>query len=225
MAKRNTFYEDEQIEKKIDIKQLARTIKYILPYKKLLAIVSVMMLAASVASLFPPRLLRIIVDETVANKDYRQLVLIGAGLVFLAAAEIVSTFIQSRSMGKMGLKIISQIRSDIFERLQKLPFEYFDNRPDGKIVVRVTEYINGLTDFFSNYVMMFAIYIVKIVVVTVFMLSLSPRLTLIVFATVIPMICIIFMLRSLLRKMFTAQRAKTPTVLRSLLSRLWASIL
>ena len=208
MAKRNTFYEDEQIEKKIDIKQLARTIKYILPYKKLLAVVSVMMLAASVASLFPPRLLRIIVDETVINKDYRQLVLIGAGLVFLAAAEIVSTFIQSRSMGKMGLKIISSIRSDIFERLQKLPFEYFDNRPDGKIVVRVTEYINGLTDFFSNYVMMFAIYIVKVVVVTVFMLSLSPTLTLIVFATIIPMICIIFMLRSLLRKMFTAQRAK-----------------
>lgn len=208
VAKRNTFYEDEQIEKKIDIKQLARTIKYILPYKKLLAIVSVMMLAASVASLFPPRLLRVIVDETVVNKDYRQLVLIGAGLVFLAAAEIVSTFIQSRSMGKMGLKIISRIRSDIFERLQKLPFEYFDNRPDGKIVVRVTEYINGLTDFFSNYVMMFAIYIVKIVVVTVFMLSLSPTLTLIVFATIIPMIYIIFMLRSLLRKMFTAQRAK-----------------
>ena len=208
MAKRNTFYEDEQIEKKIDIKQLARTIKYILPYKKLLAVVSVMMLAASVASLFPPRLLRVIVDETVENKDYRQLALIGAGLVFLAAAEIVSTFIQSRSMGKMGLKIISQIRSDIFERLQKLPFEYFDNRPDGKIVVRVTEYINGLTDFFSNYVMMFAIYIVKIAVVTVFMLSLSPSLTLIVFATIIPMICIIFMLRSLLRKMFTAQRAK-----------------
>ena len=36
MAKRNTFFEDEQIEKKIDIKQLGRTLKYILPYKKLL---------------------------------------------------------------------------------------------------------------------------------------------------------------------------------------------
>jgi len=82
----------------------------------------------------------------------------------LAAMEIISTFIQSRCMGKMGLKIISTIRTDIFNRLQQLSFEYFDNRPDGKIVVRVTEYINGLADFFSNYVMMFAIYIVKIIV-------------------------------------------------------------
>ena len=36
MAKRNTFFEDEQLEKKIDIKQLGKTLKYILPYKKVL---------------------------------------------------------------------------------------------------------------------------------------------------------------------------------------------
>ncbi|MBQ6788336.1 MAG: ABC transporter ATP-binding protein [Lachnospiraceae bacterium] len=208
MAKRNTFFEDEKIEKKIDIKQLGRTVQYILPYKKILLMVSIMMLVAAVVSLLPPRLLKLIVDEIVVNKDYRELALVGVGLVLLAAVEILSTFIQARSMGKMGLNIISSIRTDIFERLQQLSFDYFDNRPDGKIVVRVTEYINGLADFFSNYVMMFAIYIVKIVVVTVFMLSLSPMLTLIVFATVIPMMTIVFVLRSALRKMYTAQRAK-----------------
>lgn len=208
MAKRNTFFEDEKIEKKIDIKQLGRTLKYILPYKKLLLLMTIMMLVASVVSLFPPRLLKLIVDDVVVNKDYKQLALLGGGLVLLAAVEILSTFVQSRSMGKMGLKIISSIRSDIFERLQQLSFDYFDNRPDGKIVVRVTEYINGLADFFSNYVMMFAIYIVKIVVVTVFMLSLSPMLTLIVFAVVIPMLTVVFILRSWLRKMYSTHRAK-----------------
>ena len=208
MAKRNTFFEDEQIEKKIDIKQLGRTVQYILPYRKILILVTCMMLVAAVVSLFPPRLLKLIVDEVVVNQDYRQLALLGAGLVLLAAVEILSTFIQARSMGKMGLLIISNIRTDIFERLQRLPFDYFDNRPDGKIVVRVTEYINALADFFSNYVMMFAIYIVKIVVVTVFMLSLSPVLTLIVFAVIVPMMVIVFVLRSVLRRMYTLHRLK-----------------
>lgn len=208
MAKRNTFYEDEKIEKKIDIKQLGKTLQYILPYKKLLIWVSCMMLIASVVSLFPPRLLKIVVDEVVVDKNYRQLALVGAGLVLLAIVEVLSTFIQARSMGSMGLKIISQIRTDIFDRLQRLSFDYFDNRPDGKVVVRVTEYINGLADFFSNYVMMFAIYIVKLVVVTVFMLSLSPTLTLVVFLTIIPMMTIVFMLRSFLRKMYTSLRYK-----------------
>lgn len=208
MAKRNTFFEDEHIEKKIDMKQLGRTLRYILPYRRTLFLVSGMMLIASVVSLLPPRLLKLIVDEVVIHEDYRQLALMGGGLVLLAAVEILSTFVQARSMGKMGQNIISSIRTDIFDRLQQLSFDYFDNRPDGKIVVRVTEYINGLADFFSNYVMMFAIYIVKIVVVTVFMLSLSPVLTVIVFATVIPMMIIVFKLRSALRKMYTAHRAK-----------------
>lgn len=208
MAKRNTFFEDEKIEKKIDIRQLGRTVRYILPYKKILFLVTCMMLVAAVVSLLPPRLLQKIVDEVVVDQDYRELALMGMGLVLLAAAEILATFIQSRSMGKMGLNIISTIRTDIFNRLQQLSFDYFDNRPDGKIVVRVTEYINGLADFFSNYVMMFAIYIVKIVVVTVFMLSLSPVLTAIVFATVVPMMIIVFLLRSYLRKLYSAHRAK-----------------
>ncbi len=208
MAKRNTFFEDEKIEKKIDIKQLGRTMKYILPYKRILILVSVMMLIAAVASLLPPRLLKLIVDEVVVNSDYKELALVGGGLVLLAAVEILSTFIQARSMGKMGLNIISNIRTEIFKRLQLLSFDYFDNRPDGKIVVRVTEYINGLADFFSNYVMMFAIYIVKMIVVTVFMLSISPMLTLIVFITIVPMMTIVFFLRSYLRKRYTMLRAK-----------------
>lgn len=208
MAKRNTFFQDEQIEKKIDLKQLIKTAKYILPYKKTLLMVMIMMLVASVVSLFPARLLKRIVDSVVENKDYKELAMVTAALVVLAAVEILSTFIQSRAMGKVGFKIISEIRTEIFERLQKLSFDYFDNRPDGKVVVRVTEYINGLAEFFSNYVMMFAIYIVKLVVVTIFMLNLSPALTAIVFLTIVPMISIVFFLRSRLKKMFTASRYK-----------------
>lgn len=208
MAKRNTFFEDEQLEKKIDIKQLGKTLKYILPYKKILFLMSAMLLIASVASLLPPRLLRLIVDETVVNKDYKQLILVCIGLVVLAAIEIISTFIQTRTMGKTGMNIITNIRTDIFAKLQKLSFDYFDSIPDGKIVVRVTEYINALADFFSNYVMMFAIYLVKLVVVTVFMLSINIKLTLIIFAAVIPMLTLIIILRNNLRTRHTMMRAK-----------------
>lgn len=208
MAKRNTFFEDEQLEKKIDIKQLGKTLKYILPYKKILILMSAMLFIASVASLLPPRLLRLIVDQTVANKDYKQLVLVCAGLVVLAAIEIISTFVQARTMGKTGMSIITNIRTEIFAKLQKLSFDYFDGIPDGKIVVRVTEYINALADFFSNYVMMFAIYLVKLVVVSVFMLSINPKLALVVFAAVVPMLTLIMKLRSNLRSRHTMLRAK-----------------
>ncbi|MCR5310296.1 MAG: ABC transporter ATP-binding protein/permease [Lachnospiraceae bacterium] len=208
MAKRNTYFQDEVIERKIDIKQLGRTLRYVLPHRKVLIFMSTLMLITSVVSLIPPRLLKTIVDRVVPTEDYKLLAYVAGGLVFLAAVEIITTFVQTRVMGKMGNTIIASIRKDIFDRLQQLPFEYFDNRPDGKIVVRVTEYINGLSSFFSDYVMMFSIYIVKIIVVTVFMLSLSPLLTLIVFVTVIPMMVLVCLLRYSIRKQFGQHRAK-----------------
>ncbi|MCR5106874.1 MAG: ABC transporter ATP-binding protein/permease [Lachnospiraceae bacterium] len=208
MAKRNTFFQDEKIEKKIDMKQLLRTVRYILPYKKYVIMVAVILLIASVTALIPPRLLKVIVDSVVEEKDYRQLFMICGAMFLLAVIEILTTFLQTRSMGKVGFRVISEIRTEIFEHLQELSFEYYDNRPDGKIIVRVTEYINGLANFFSNYVVMFAVYIVKVVVVTVFMLSLSPVLTLVVFATVIPMIVLVSFLKRVLGKRFTVLRAK-----------------
>ena len=205
---RNTYFEDEQITKKIDIKQLGRTWKYIIPHKKTLILVAVMLLIMSVTSLLPPIILKDIINDVAPTKDYGKLAAMISAMSFIALLEIVSTWIQAVAMGKMGHSVISKIREDIFYRLQQLPFDYFDNRPDGKIVVRVTEYINGLANFFSNFVMMFFIYIVKLLVVTIFMLYYSPMLTLVVFLTVVPMMFFVLLLRKTIRRLFTKLRAK-----------------
>ena len=208
MAKRNTYFQDEVIERKIDIKQLGRTLRYLLPMKKVFLLVLFLMFAASFVSLIPPLVLKEITDRVIPNKDYAQLAYMVLSMVALAVIEISITFLHARLMGKAGHTVISKIRQDIFYKLQELPFDYFDNRPNGKIVVRVTEYVNGLANFFTNFVMMFIIYIMKILVVTVFMFALSPKLTLIVLATVIPMMTCVIYLRYCIRKLFGLHRAK-----------------
>ena len=209
MAKRNTYFQDEVVERKIDMKQLAKTLRYILPYKKVFLLVLGMMIFSSLVAMIPPLVLKRITDRVIPDQDYAQLVYMVLSMVALAAVEILITFCHTRLMGKTGHTVISDIRRDIFYKLQELPFDYFDNRPNGKIVVRVTEYVNGLAHFFTHFVMMFIIYVIKIVVVTVFMLTLSPKLTLIVFATVIPLMICIFTLRYTIRQLFTLNIAKT----------------
>lgn len=208
MAKRNTYFQDEVIQRKIDIKQLGRTMRYIIPYKKVMALMGVLMIISSIAALFPSIILKKITNDIVVNGSYIQLAYAAMLLVVFAAIDIGITFVYARIMGKTGHGIIAKIRQDIFYKLQELPFDYFDNRPDGKIVVRVTEYINGLANFFTNYVMMFVIYIIKLVVVTVLMLVYSPVLTGIVYLTVVPMMTCVFILRYSIRKLFGAHRAK-----------------
>jgi len=208
MAKRNTYFQDEVIERKIDIKQLGRTLRYVLPYKKVFFLVGILMFVSSLVALIPALILKNITDVVIPNKDYAALAYMVLSMALLAVVEISITFVHSRLMGKTGHSLIAEIRQDIFYKLQELPFDYFDNRPNGKIVVRVTEYVNGLANFFTNFVMMFVIYIIKILVVTVLMLSLSPKLTLIVFCTVVPMMICVFSLRYTIRKLFGAHRAK-----------------
>ncbi|WP_026885055.1 ABC transporter ATP-binding protein [Clostridium beijerinckii] len=208
MAQRNTYFQDEIIEKKLDIKQFRRVIRYILPYKNIFILVGFLMLISAAVSMMAPLLLRYIINHTVIAKEYGELVLIVAGFLVLAAIEIGITFAHQRLMGKTGHNIIAKIRKDIFYKLQQLSFDYFDSRPDGKIVVRVTDYINDLANFFTNNLLLFLIYIVKIVVVTIFMLAISPQLTAIVFGAVIPMMICVFGLRYSIRKLFAYHRAR-----------------
>ena len=81
-------------------------------------------------------------------------------------------------------------------------------RSNGKVVVRVTEYVNDLANFFTNHLLMLLSYAAKLLIVTFFMLGLSPQLTGVVYAIVLPMVTIIFLLRYSIRKLFSAHRAK-----------------
>ncbi|HAH62822.1 MAG TPA: ABC transporter ATP-binding protein [Treponema sp.] len=208
MAQRNTYFQDETVKTKIDFRQLRRTLRYILPYKKIFMLVCVLMLVSSAASMVPPLLLRRIINATVNNKNMRELLFVVSGMIILTAVQIVFTYFQQTLMGKLGHNVIAEIRRDVFYRLQQLPFDYFDSRPDGKIVVRVTEYVSELANFFSNFVLQFLVYIVMIVTATVFMLSISPQLTLVVFCSVVPMMAGVMLLRSRLKPLFTQLRTK-----------------
>ena len=208
MAKRNTYFQDEVIERKIDVKQFGRIMRYILPHTKTFVFILILMLISAGTAMLTPLLLKKVVNEVVVTEDYRQLALVISGMVALAALEIGITFVHQTIMGSLGHKIISGIRQEIFYKLQELPFDYFDSKPNGKIVVRVTDYVNDLANFFTNYVILLVTYLIKIIIVTFFMLGLSPALTLVVFAVVIPMMACIFLLRYSIRKLFSVHRAK-----------------
>ena len=213
MTQRNTYFQDEVVEQeKIDVKNLRRLLRYAAPHKKLFVLVFVLMLVAVVFSMLTPVLLQYIVDVIVPehskNGGYRDFLLVLSGFFVCGFAEIIITYFQQKKMGQAGHGIIADIRRDIFYKLQSLSFDYFDNRPSGKITVRVTNYITELADFFTNYLMNFILNIVKILVVTVFMLSLSPVLTLVVYVVIVPLTVCVFLIRKAIRKLFRRQRAK-----------------
>lgn len=82
MAKRNTYFEDEVVHKKIDIKQFGRILKYIMPYKHIFIIVCVLMLVSACTALLPPMLLRYVINDVVVEKSMAKLFYVVCGLCF-----------------------------------------------------------------------------------------------------------------------------------------------
>lgn len=209
--KRNTYYMDEVVNTdKVDIKYLKRLLRRILPHKKIFIVALLLLVVSSVAAVLSPVLIRGIVNEVIpaTENQTRLFALYAAGLAALGVIQAVLPYFHKTMMGKLGNQVVSEVREEIFSHLQELSFEYYDNRPAGKISIRVTEYVNELSDFLAEYLLNFIVDILKIFTGTVFMLVLSPILTAVVYAAIVPMAACIFLIRSSLRKLFRYHRAK-----------------
>lgn len=205
---RNTYFQDEALEEKFNSKQLRRILIYAIPYKKAFIIAGTLMLIAIGLSLLPALYLKYIVDEVIPSSRYSQLYLVIGLFALTGIADIIIQFFHGRMMSKTGHSIIYNIRNDIFAKLQTLSFDYFDNRPTGKILIRVTNYIDELAGFFASTLLNFFLNIVKMVVVLVFLFALNYSLALIVLATLIPMAAFIIFVRSKVIKLLRYVRNK-----------------
>ena len=70
---------------------------------------------------------------------------------------------------KIGQSAIYRIREDVFLHLQKLPFNYYDERPHGKIIVRVVNYVNAISDLLSQGIIDVLAELVSLIMVLIFM--------------------------------------------------------
>ena len=176
---RNRYDVDEVLEDSFDINQLKRLASYIAPYKKKMAGVIVLMLLSSAATMLIPIFLQNVMDTCIPEKDMKTIVVYSLLTLLIAFFSAWALRIKIKTMSVVGQDIVHQIRSDIFAHLQDLPFSYYDDRPHGKIQVRVVNYVNSLSDLLSNGIVNTFTDMCNLVFILIFMLYLDPRLTLI----------------------------------------------
>ena len=178
MAK-NKYDVDESLDIQFNLEYCKRLLSYVKPYKKEMVITLIVMLVSSIASLMGPYLVKIAMDENIPNKDMRGLVLICIIFVTTIVISSICMKYKIKTMTFVGQSVVRNIRSDLFNHLQKLPFSYYDSRPHGKILVRVVNYVNSLSDLLSNGLINLLTDLFSIFVIVGFMVFISPKLTLI----------------------------------------------
>lgn len=175
---RNKYDIDETLETPFNIKHLKRSLKYAGRYKKQILLALFISVVTCVISLFEPLISQYAIDNSIANGNVIELLLL-AGL-FMALVVIGVLFYRYRSkiMMHVGQNIVYDIRKDLFEHLQRLSFEYYDTRPHGKILVRVINYINSISDIMTNGIIDFVIELLNLLFIAVFMFFVSWQLAL-----------------------------------------------
>ena len=176
---RNKYDVDEELGTPFSLEYCKRLFNYVKPYKKEMLITLIVMLLASVASLLGPYLVKIAMDTNIPNKDIKGL--IGVCILFFITIVIAAICMKYKikTMTYVGQSVVKSIRSDLFNHLQKLPFSYYDSRPHGKILVRVVNYVNALSDLLSNGLINLLTDLFSIFVIIGFMIFINPKLTLV----------------------------------------------
>ena len=197
---RNKYDVDEELVSVFRMKDLIRLLKYLKPYKLTMAVTVMLMLVASVANLLGPLLVQDAIDNRIPAKDINGLLLLTG---IFAVTLIVNAFcfkFRVKLMSKTGNAIVKKIREDIFYKLQELPFSYYDSRPHGKILVRVINYVNSLSDLLSNGFINFITDMFTLVCIVVFMLFIDVKLTLVSLLGLPPLIVAIMLIKNIQRK-------------------------
>lgn len=187
---RNKFDADEEIEQKVNPRIILRLFKWIKPFSGWMVLSCLLMLLSSAISLTSPYLIRMAIDTAIPSQNYRMLIIIS---IILTVSTIAVRFLLAgklKIMTRVAQKIIVNIRKEVFTKLQALPFTYFDSRPHGKILIRVVNYVNSLSDLLSNGIIQLVSDLFTLIVIICFMFAIDPKLTLVSMA-VLPVLFIV----------------------------------
>ena len=198
---RNKYDIDETLDSPFQLSHFKRAFVYVKRYYKKMLLCLFLSVLASAVSLLGPMIIRLAVDKAMIPGKSPVLLYQLCGL--LVGSIIISSIfgaIRGVIISKVGQSIIYDIRSDVFAHLQKLPFSYYDSRPEGKILVRVVQYVNNVSDILSNGIINIIIELFNIIFITIFMFLVDARLAFIILAGLPILILIVFILKPMQRR-------------------------
>ncbi|MBQ7951452.1 MAG: ABC transporter ATP-binding protein [Clostridia bacterium] len=200
MAKINQYHQDEKLKITFGKKEWKLLFRYVSKYGWELFFTILVIALGVLASTVSPYIMKVVFDDAIPNENYRLLFLCGGGLL---AAVLVSIFVSRfrlKHLIRVGQSVIYDIRRDLFSHLQKLPLVYFDTRPQGKVLIRVTNYVNSVADMFSNILANIVLDVVSLVAVVCFMFAIDVKLTLVAMCGIPVLYAVMALLRKYQRR-------------------------
>ena len=197
---------------------LKRFLSYYKPHKKLFAMDMGASLIVALIGIVYPIVTRSMLNDLIPNRKYELIVYAGVGVLLLYFVRMLLNYFIQYQGHMMGVRMQAQMRSDLFNHLEKLPFSFYDKHETGKIMSRMTSDLFDVTELAHHGPENLIICSVSVIVSFVYLMSIDPWLSLIVFVCVPFLIVVSLFTRKKMRDAFQKNRQSVAEINASLQS-------
>ena len=185
---------------------LKRFIAYYRPHRKMFILDMLASLLISVIGMIYPIFSRTMLNDLIPNHRLRLLVIYGLTLLALYAVRMLLRYFVQFYGHMVGVGMQAQMRSDMFNKLETLPYSFYDEHETGKIMSRMTNDLMDVSELAHHGPENLLISGIMIVGSFVYLCTISVPLTLIIFACVPIMVVVSLFCRKRMRDAFTESR-------------------
>lgn len=191
---------------------LKRFLHYYKPHKLIFTLDMLASLIVALVAVLYPMITRTMLNDLIPNRNYRMIVIAGMGLLALYFFRMLLNFFIQYGGHMMGVRMQSEMRRDLFNHLEKLPFSFYDDHETGKIMSRMTTDLFDVVELAHHGPENVLISGVSVIVSFAYLFSINKWLTLIVFACVPFLILVSILTRDKMRDAFRASRQSTAVI-------------
>jgi len=175
------LYQDDDLPQRVSRGSLLRLLRYALAWPGLLKQAAVLLILTTLGQVLGPVLIKIFLDDYVTAGNYPagELAWLGIAYIILYALSAWGGYWQAMRLNEVAFSVVRSIRRQVFGTVMRKPLSYFDHRPTGKLVSRITNDTEAIKDLFLHVVATFAQGVTLILAVFVAMAFLDVRLMLI----------------------------------------------
>lgn len=178
-------YDVDERNTSFSFKNIKRALKYLKDYKKKLFIALIVSLASTLLTLIYAKLIQYGIDNITKGWNINGLVKLCLVGISIQIGVILTIKIKNDVLVKVNQNIVEDLKNDLFSHLQYLSSKYYDTRPHGKILVRLTEYAESVSSLITNRLIDTILQLISLFLTVIFMLITSVKLTFITFIGVI----------------------------------------
>lgn len=178
-------YDVDEKNTNFSLKNLKRALKYSKKYKKQLLLVFFIHLSITLISLIYAKIIQYGIDNITTKMIFESLVkffIISASLQVIVV--LLHNF-RNKILTKVNENVVEDLKNDLFTHLQYLSSNYYDTRPHGKILVRLTEYSENVSTLITNGLIDTILQLLSLTLTLIFMIITNINLTLITLLGVI----------------------------------------